>query len=145
MSRINFEKIEIILLTVRNFYIIINHERRKSIMTFGEKIKQARTAKKLTQKQLAEKINVKHNSISDWEKDKCKPDMDTIELLCGALEVTPTYLVGSKSDDDYATIIGNLMSEPDVLDFIEEYKALDKEDKKAIKQIVSSLNKKSKG
>lgn len=37
-------------------------------MTFGEKIKQARTAKKLTQKQLAEKINAKHNSISDWEK-----------------------------------------------------------------------------
>lgn len=36
-------------------------------MTFGEKIKQARIAKKLTQKQLAEKINAKHNSISDWE------------------------------------------------------------------------------
>lgn len=67
--------------------------------------------------------------------------MDTIELLCGVLEVTPTYLMGSKSDDDYATIIGKLMSEPDILDFIEEYKALDKEDKKAIKQIVSSLNK----
>ena len=93
----------------------------------------------------AEKINAKHNSISDWEKDKCKPDMDTIEVLCGVLEVTPTYLMGSKSDDDYAIIIGNLMSEPDILDFIEEYKALDKEDKKAIKQIVSSLNKKSKG
>lgn len=114
-------------------------------MTFGEKIKQARMAKKLTQKQLAEKINAKHNSISDWEKDKCKPDMDTIELLCGVLEVTPAYLMGSKSDDDYAVIIGNLMSEPDILDFIEEYKALDKEDKKAIKQIVSSLNKRSKG
>ena len=114
-------------------------------MTFGEKIKQARTAKKLTQKQLAEKINAKHNSISGWEKDKCRPDMDTIEFLCGVLEVTPTYLMGSKIDDDYATIIGNLMSEPDILDFIEEYKALDKEDKKAIKQIVSSLNKRSKG
>ena len=32
-------------------------------MTFGEKIKQARTAKKLTQKQLAERIYAKHNSI----------------------------------------------------------------------------------
>lgn len=40
--------------------------------------------------------------------------MGTIELLCGVLEVTPTYLMGSKSDDDYATIIGNLMSEPDI-------------------------------
>lgn len=114
-------------------------------MTFGEKIKQARTAKKLTQKQLAERINAKHNSICDWEKDKCKPDMDTIELLCGVLDLSPTYLMGSKSDDDYAKIIGKLMSEPDILDFIEEYRTLDKEDKKAIRQIVSSLSTKSKG
>lgn len=39
-------------------------------MTFGEKIKKARTAKKLTQKQLAERINAKHNSICDFGKDK---------------------------------------------------------------------------
>lgn len=111
-------------------------------MTFGEKLKFARVTKEYTQKQLADLINAKHNSVSDWEKDKSKPDMDTIELICGALDVTPSYLMGTKSDDEYGSIIGNLMNEPDILDMIDEFKKLSVEDKKAVRQIISSLSKK---
>ncbi len=68
-------------------------------MTFGEKIREARKNKKYTQKQLAQKIGAAHNSISDWENDKNKPDPDTIELLCGVLEITPNYLLASSSDE----------------------------------------------
>ncbi len=108
-------------------------------MTLGEKIKTARTAKKLTQKQLADIVNAKHNSVSDWENNKSKPDMDTIELLCGALELTPTYLVGNKSDEEYGNIIEKLMTEPGLLDIINDYKTLSSKDKEAIRQIISSL------
>ena len=68
-------------------------------VSFVEKIKSARKAKGLTQKQLAAKINAAHNSISDWENDKNKPDPDTIELLCGVLEITPNYLLAASPDD----------------------------------------------
>lgn len=114
-------------------------------MTFGEKLKSARTAKKLTQKQLAEMINVKHNSISDWESDRYKPDMDTVELLCGALDLTPTYIMGTKSDEEYGNLVGIIMNEPDTLDMIEKYRMLDTEDKKAIRHVISSLINKSRG
>lgn len=67
-------------------------------MTFGEKIKDARKHKKLTQKQLADIIGAAHNSISDWENDKNKPDPDTIELICGILEIAPNYLLGHDND-----------------------------------------------
>lgn len=110
-------------------------------MTFGEKLRNARKAKKLTQGELAEMIGAKHNSISDWENGKSKPDMDTVELLCGTLDVTPTYLMGSRTDDEYGNIIGNLMSEPDILDMVEDYKKLTEDDKKAVRQIISSLSK----
>lgn len=83
--------------------------------SFGEKIKIARKSKKYTQKQLAEKIGAAHNSISDWENDKNKPDPDTIELLCGVLEITPNYLMNSSSDE---------LSPKDKL-FIKKYHALD--------------------
>ena len=62
-------------------------------LTFGGKIKEARKAKHFTQKQLAENIGAKHNSVSDWENNKNKPDPDTIELLCGVLDITPNYLL----------------------------------------------------
>lgn len=68
-------------------------------LTFGEKIKEARKQKNLTQKQLANLIGAAHNSISDWENNKNKPDPDTIELICGILEITPNYLLTSSSDD----------------------------------------------
>lgn len=67
--------------------------------TFGEKIKEARKAKKMTQKELAKKIDVAHNSVSDWENDKSKPDADTIELLCGILEIAPNYLLATSTDE----------------------------------------------
>lgn len=114
-------------------------------MTFGEKLKSARKSKKMTQESLAKLIGAKHNSVSDWENDKSKPDMDTIELLCGALDINPSYLMGTKSDEEYGNIIGNLMNEPDVLDMIEDYKNLTDDDKKAIRQIISSLNRNGRG
>lgn len=60
-------------------------------MTFGERLRAARKAKKLTQKELASLIHAAHNSISNWENDQNKPDPDTIQNLCWALDVTPNY------------------------------------------------------
>ena len=68
-------------------------------LTFGERIREARKAKGFTQKQLADKIGAKHNSISDWGNNKNKPDPDTIEILCGVLSITPNYLLKATAED----------------------------------------------
>lgn len=60
-------------------------------MTFGERLRYARKEKQLTQKELAAKINAKHNSISNWENNQNMPDPETIENLCWALDVQPNY------------------------------------------------------
>lgn len=91
-------------------------------LKFGEKIKDARKSKGLTQKQLAEKIGAKHNSVSDWENDKNKPDPDTIELLCGVLGISPNYLLNSNSEEfSYSEKM-----------IIEKYRALDDYGKETI-------------
>lgn len=61
--------------------------------TFGEKLRAARKAMGLTQKELAQSIGAKHNSISDWENDKNMPDPDTIVRVCETLKVEPGYLL----------------------------------------------------
>lgn len=68
-------------------------------MTFGEKIRNARKAKDYTQKQLADKIGAKHNSVSDWENNKNMPDPNTIEYLCRVLEITPNYLLDASEEE----------------------------------------------
>lgn len=84
-------------------------------MTFGKKVREARKSKGLTQRQLAEAIGAKHNSVSDWENDKNKPDPDTIELLCGILDITPNYLL--------ANTAGEISPSEKLL--IKKYRALD--------------------
>ena len=61
-------------------------------MTFGQRLRTARKNKGLTQKQLADMIHAKHNSVSDWENDKNRPDPDTIEYICGALDISASFL-----------------------------------------------------
>lgn len=96
-------------------------------MTFGQRIKEARVLKKMTQRQLAELISAKHNSISDWENDKNRPDPDTIELLCGALDITPNYLLASKNKDSIS------LNEKELL---RKYNALDKYGQRAVDLII---------
>ena len=103
-------------------------------MTFGEKIKTARISKHYTQRQLAELINAKHNSISDWEKDKSKPDMDTVELICGALDLSPGYLMDSIKTSAPSSELSDTYTE-----LIELYSKLSEDSRKAVMQILRNL------
>jgi len=60
----------------------------------GKRLKSLRTQNKLTQKQLAEKINVTHVSISGYESGNRSPDTDTLQKLADYFEVTTDYLLG---------------------------------------------------
>ena len=68
-------------------------------MPFGDKLKNARINAGLTQKQLANLIGAKHNSISNWENNQNMPDPNMIEAICGVLKVSPSYLLLNNSDN----------------------------------------------
>ena len=50
-------------------------------MDIGEKIKTLRKAKKLTQEQLAEYLNISAQAVSKWETGASAPDIDTLPKL----------------------------------------------------------------
>ena len=62
-------------------------------MSFGTQLRQARKRRRLTQKALADAIGVKHNSVSNWESDRNRPDPETIRALCALLEVDSNYFL----------------------------------------------------
>ena len=63
--------------------------------TFGENLRAARKAAGLSQKELADAVGAKHNSVSNWEKGQNNPSQPTIEKLCGVLGVSANDLFGS--------------------------------------------------
>lgn len=56
-------------------------------MDINKNIKKMRTEKKLTQEELAQKINVTRQAVSNWENAKTQPDLETLVLIAEALEV----------------------------------------------------------
>jgi transcriptional regulator with XRE-family HTH domain len=50
-------------------------------MAFGEKLKNCRKEKNLTQDEVAEKIGVSGQAISKWEKGECLPDAYNLKLI----------------------------------------------------------------
>lgn len=50
-------------------------------LRFGERLKQARLAKQLTQKAVAEQLHVSRQTISSWETENSYPDIDSLLRL----------------------------------------------------------------
>lgn len=57
----------------------------------GLRIKNAREAKNLSQEQLAEIIGMSNNYISNIERNRSIPSLETLVKICNALDVTPDY------------------------------------------------------
>ena len=59
----------------------------QGMKTFGENLKYERKVSGLTQKQLAEKMGIKQQQLSRWEKDKIEPAVSSIVAIAKALDV----------------------------------------------------------
>ena len=64
-------------------------------MTTGEKIKAARKKAGLTQNELATKLNVPFQSISQWERDIRNPKTETLKKIAEALAVSPIEIMSN--------------------------------------------------
>ena len=63
-------------------------------------LKKIRTAKGVTQDELAEKLNVTRQAVSNWENNKSLPDIHTLEAIAQALDVELEELVYGKKKED---------------------------------------------
>ena len=70
-------------------------------MTLGEKIRQVRLERGLTQKQLAGD-RITRNQLSQIENDLAQPSMRTLEYLAAALGVTAGWLLADDASDEAA-------------------------------------------
>lgn len=56
-------------------------------MNTGERIKQARKAAGLTQKELGDKLGITYQQIGQYENGKRKPKLETLQRIADALEI----------------------------------------------------------
>lgn len=93
-------------------------------MTFGEKLKLARTEAGLKQAELAKQLNTTGNTISNWENNVSKPDLDTLSYICGILHVNASFFLQPALPEDEVSITE--------LKIIKKYRSLDDHGKEMV-------------
>lgn len=68
-------------------------------MTIGERIKELRKNKNISQDQFADDINVSRQSVSNWEKDIVSPDIESVKMICDYFNISMDYLITGKEDN----------------------------------------------
>lgn len=63
----------------------------------GRNIKNVRKQLGLTQEELAEKINVTRQAVSNWENGKTEPDLETISGIAEVFKIDSYELINNKS------------------------------------------------
>ena len=92
-------------------------------MTFGEKLKIARTTAGLKQAELAKQLHTTGNTISNWENNVSKPDLDTLSHFCRILNVQAAYFLETKNQEDLSLTEYNM---------IKKYRDLDEHGKEMV-------------
>lgn len=69
----------------------------------GDRIRELRKNKRMTQEEFGKALGVASNTISYWESNKKKPDYDTIIKIAKLFNVSTDYLFGINGED-----VGNI-------------------------------------
>lgn len=67
-------------------------------MSFGKKLRECRTEKKISQAELARQIDSYHSIIGKYERDEVKPTIDVVKKLAEVLDTTVGFLLGETED-----------------------------------------------
>lgn len=117
-------------------------------MTIGERIKQLRKMKKISQADLARNINVSSGNVGDWERGKAKPGADALILLMQYFSVSADWILTGNCNFK-SNIVASKDTDLDISTLADDEKMLilsfrnfDELDKELIMNIVYILIKK---
>lgn len=90
-------------------------------MVIGKKITELRKKYNYTQEQLAEKIGVTRQTLSNWESNITSPDLNQASLLCNELKININDLLDNDVEvnvkDDSNSILSKIVGKNVILNF----------------------------
>lgn len=99
-------------------------------MTIGDKIRELRLESGLLQKELASKINIAPNTLSQFESGKANPSYEVLIAFADIFACSTDYLLGRSDDFGNITVLEN---EPtlssDEKKLLDDYRALNTKNK----------------
>lgn len=107
---------------------------------FGEIIRELRKDKNLTQKELANILDVTNGTISNYEKEEHEPSIEALKKLADYFEVSIDYIIGRiRFNFDYSIMNKNIEGQYTVSDLLNDILDLSMHDTKMVVEYVNLL------
>ena len=72
----------------------------------GKNIRNLRKESGMTQDELAEELNVTRQALSNWERGKTEPDIETLTKIAEILDVSVEELIyGEEREEEHKTVV----------------------------------------
>jgi transcriptional regulator with XRE-family HTH domain len=104
-------------------------------MTVGERIKDLRGQKKLTQTELAKLVGLSYIQVGRYETNKSNPSADVLQRVASALDTTTDYLMKGTEDEAVAA----QLTDKELLKQFKQVEQLNQEDKHLIKTFIDAF------
>ena len=119
------------MLSLRNINSIFNYK----MMDFKVRLKQARTAKGISQSKLAKLVGVHVTNISRYERGENKPTSAVLTKLGDALGVSADFLMSGSMDE----VAGKAISDKVLLEQFRKVELLPKEKKHLVMEFLDAF------
>jgi len=103
-------------------------------MAIGDRIKQLRTAKNMTQSDLAEIVGLTYIQVGRYEKGKSNPSADVLQKLASALDTTTDFLMSGDTEQVQAQL-----SDKELLKQFREVEQMEEKDKSIVKELIDAF------
>ena len=111
-------------------------------MEIGQKIKEARNIKGLTQQELGDLVGVQKSAIAKYESGRVvNIKRSTLQKIASALDLRPSELVFENSPKDTANFHAMILSDFELMDSLKKYYKLSEDNKRVIRDLISNLPK----
>lgn len=104
-------------------------------MNIGDRIKELRNKKNLTQSDLAKLVGLTYVQIGRYETHKSAPSSDILQKLAVALDTTGDFLMNGSNND----IVTAQLTDKELLTQYKRIEQLSNEDKYLIKRFINSF------
>lgn len=111
-------------------------------MDIGQKIRNARLAKNLTQEELGKLVGVQKSAIAKYESGRVvNIKRSTLQKITSALNIRPSELIFETTPELTATFHVQILTDIELMDALKEYYELSLENQKMVRDLISNLKK----
>ncbi len=111
-------------------------------MEIGQKIKEARLAKNMTQEELGKFVGVQKSAVAKYESGRVKNiKRSTLQKLAVALDLRGSDLIIESNPKEAATLHAKVLLDTELMISLEQYYELSEENQKMVRDLIRSLAK----